>query len=60
MAYASHAHKDIFNVHLLDLLKVARSFGFETPPSINLSTLEARGIGARLTTALQTWTRWAA
>lgn len=37
MAYASHSHKDIFNVHDLDLLKVSRSFGFETPPSINLS-----------------------
>jgi len=35
-AYASHSHKDIFNVHSLDLVKVAKSFGFEVPPKVNL------------------------
>lgn len=36
-AYASHALKQIFNVHHLDLCKVARSFGFTVPPTVNLS-----------------------
>mmetsp|Transcript_11593 Transcript_11593/g.29623 ORF Transcript_11593/g.29623 Transcript_11593/m.29623 type:complete len:624 (+) Transcript_11593:158-2029(+) len=36
LAYNSHQHKDIFNVHTLDLQAVARSFGFLTPPRINL------------------------
>lgn len=36
-AYASHNHKDIFNVHKLDLLKVAKAFGFTVPPRVNLS-----------------------
>jgi len=35
-AYASHALKDIFNVHLLDLRKVSKSFGLEVPPRIDL------------------------
>ena len=30
-AYASHSLK-VFNVQTLDLKKVAKSFGFETPP----------------------------
>lgn len=36
-AYASHAHKHIFNAHLLDLQKVAKSFGFSDPPKVNLN-----------------------
>lgn len=36
-AYASHGHKDIFNVHKLDLLKIGKSFGFDVPPKVNLS-----------------------
>ncbi|KAL6065507.1 ATP-dependent RNA helicase ddx18, variant 2 [Balamuthia mandrillaris] len=39
LAYASHSHKHIFNVHELDLLKVAKSFGFTVPPKVNLSML---------------------
>ena len=35
-AYASHSLKDIFDVHELDLGAVAKSFGFDSPPSVNL------------------------
>jgi ATP-dependent RNA helicase DDX18/HAS1 len=34
LAYNSHQLKDIFNVHLLDLLAVAKSFGFSAPPRV--------------------------
>ena len=37
MAYASHSHRDIFNVHELDLLAVAKAFGFTTPPRVDLA-----------------------
>lgn len=36
-AYASHQHRDIFNVETLDLKKVALSFGFPVPPGVNLN-----------------------
>lgn len=35
-AYDSHQLKTIFDVDTLDLLKVGKSFGFTTPPSIDL------------------------
>ena len=35
-AYASHSLKDIFDVHKLDIPKVARAFGFSVPPKIGL------------------------
>lgn len=38
-AYASHSLKHVFNVNELDLQKVAKSFGFTVPPSVNLSTI---------------------
>lgn len=38
-AYASHSLKNIFDVHTLDLQKVALSFGFKTPPFVDLSIL---------------------
>jgi ATP-dependent RNA helicase DDX18/HAS1 len=34
LAYNSHQLKDAFNVHTLDLLAVARSFGFAQPPRV--------------------------
>ena len=37
MAYGSHAHKDIFNVHELDLQGVAAAFGFTVPPRVDLN-----------------------
>ncbi|MCO5583988.1 hypothetical protein L7F22_037906 [Adiantum nelumboides] len=36
LAYNSHAMKEIFNVHRLDLQAVALSFGFTCPPKVNL------------------------
>jgi len=36
-SYASHSHKDIFDVNSLDLQSVAKQFGFSDPPSVNLS-----------------------
>lgn len=37
MAYASHALKDIFDVHELDLAGVATAFGFANPPRVDLN-----------------------
>jgi ATP-dependent RNA helicase DDX18/HAS1 len=42
LAYASHSHKHIFDVHSLDLQKVAKSFGFTVPPKVNLN-VSAKG-----------------
>lgn len=50
LAYASHSHKDIFNVHELDLQAVARGFGFSVPPRVDLS-LSAKGPKGRVKTA---------
>ncbi|XP_044980848.1 DEAD-box ATP-dependent RNA helicase 27-like [Hordeum vulgare subsp. vulgare] len=36
LAYNSHSMKDIFDVHQLDLKKVAASFCFDNPPKVNL------------------------
>jgi ATP-dependent RNA helicase DDX18/HAS1 len=36
-AYASHAHKHIFDVNSLDLQQVAKAFGFRTPPHVNIN-----------------------
>jgi ATP-dependent RNA helicase DDX18/HAS1 len=36
-AYASHSLRTIFDVHKLDLVKVAKSFGFTAPPRIDLA-----------------------
>ena len=37
LAYTSHSLKDIFKVGSLDLLGVARGFGFTIPPRVNLN-----------------------
>ena len=39
-AYESHSLKQIFDVQTLDLIAVGKSFGFESPPHIDL------GVGA--------------
>ena len=39
LAYNSHQLKDIFNVHTLDLVSVAKSFGFSQPPRVGLFSL---------------------
>ncbi|KAM0799023.1 ATP-dependent RNA helicase-like protein has1 [Usnea florida] len=36
-AYASHSLRSIFDVHRLDLVKVAKSFGFSTPPRVDIT-----------------------
>lgn len=36
-AYDSHHLKTIFDVHTLDLARVAQSFGFRVPPAVDLS-----------------------
>ena len=37
LSYASHGHKDIFNVHELDLQGVGKAFGFSVPPRVDLN-----------------------
>ena len=37
LAYASHGHKNIFDVHSLDLQAVSKGFGFSVPPKVNLN-----------------------
>lgn len=46
LSYNSHQLKSIFNVHRLDLLAVARSFGFHAPPKVTLN-LESSAKKAR-------------
>lgn len=36
-AYASHSLRSVFDVGKLDLVKVARSFGFEAPPRVDIN-----------------------
>lgn len=47
LAYASHSHKDIFNVHELDLQAVATAFGFTVPPRVDVN-FSAKGAKGRL------------
>ncbi|KAA8649852.1 hypothetical protein EYZ11_010100 [Aspergillus tanneri] len=35
-AYASHSLRSVFDVHKIDLVKVAKGFGFSTPPRIDI------------------------
>ena len=43
LAYASHSHRDIFNVHELDLQAVGRAFGFTVPPRVDLAFGKDKG-----------------
>lgn len=36
-AYASHSLRSVFDINKLDLAKVARSFGFSTPPRVEIT-----------------------
>ncbi|KAJ5905309.1 ATP-dependent RNA helicase has1 [Penicillium subrubescens] len=36
-AYASHSLRSVFDVHKLDLVKVAKGFGFSAPPRVDIS-----------------------
>lgn len=44
-SYASHSHKNIFNVQKLDLQKVALAFGFTVPPTVNLNVHASKSKG---------------
>lgn len=46
LAYNSHQLKDVYNVHSLDLLAVAKSFGFTRPPKVQLN-LESKAAHTR-------------
>lgn len=35
--YASHGLRSVFDIHKLDLAKVARSFGFAVPPRVDIN-----------------------
>jgi ATP-dependent RNA helicase DDX18/HAS1 len=37
LAYASHSHRDIFDIHQLDLQGVGRAFGFTAPPRVDIA-----------------------
>ncbi|RPA95377.1 P-loop containing nucleoside triphosphate hydrolase protein [Choiromyces venosus 120613-1] len=41
-AYASHSLRTVFGVHKLDLVKVAKSFSFSTPPKVDIQLGSAR------------------
>jgi ATP-dependent RNA helicase DDX18/HAS1 len=43
LAYASHSHRDIFNVAELDLQAVGLAFGFTTPPRVDLPVSVKKG-----------------
>lgn len=47
LAYVSHSHRDIFNVHNLDLQAVGISFGFTSPPRVDLALSAKGGPGGR-------------
>lgn len=36
-AYASHSLRSVFNIHKLDLKKVAKGFGFNVPPKVDIN-----------------------
>lgn len=46
-SYASHSHKNIFNVQKLDLQKVALAFGFNVPPTVNLKVHASKSKGVQ-------------
>lgn len=48
-AYASHSTKLVYQIDKLDLVKVAKSFGFPVPPKVNI-TIGASGKGVKRNT----------
>ncbi|PGH15323.1 ATP-dependent RNA helicase HAS1 [Helicocarpus griseus UAMH5409] len=42
-AYASHSLRSVFDVHKLDLVKVAKGFGFPTPPRVDITLAASMG-----------------
>lgn len=47
LAYASHSHRDIFNVAELDLQAVGLAFGFTTPPRVDLPSVSTKKGGRK-------------
>ena len=39
LAYTSHVNKSVFNVNDLDIVGLAKSFGFEVPPKVCLDAV---------------------
>ena len=46
LAYNSHTLKDVYNVHELNLMSVALSFGFHRPPKVQLN-LDSKAANGR-------------
>lgn len=42
-AYASHSLRSVYDIHKLDLTKVAKSFGFTTPPRVDMQLSAGMG-----------------
>jgi ATP-dependent RNA helicase DDX18/HAS1 len=42
-AYASHSLRSVFDIHKLDLAKIAKSFGFITPPRVDITMGQGMG-----------------
>ncbi|CAG9979578.1 unnamed protein product [Clonostachys byssicola] len=42
-AYASHSLRSVYDVNKLDLTKVAKSFGFSTPPRVDITLGQSMG-----------------
>ncbi|KAL6849155.1 ATP-dependent RNA helicase [Amphichorda felina] len=42
-AYASHSLRSVYDVNKLDLTKVAKSFGFQTPPRVDIQLGQSMG-----------------
>lgn len=42
-AYASHSLRSVYDVHKLDLTKVAKSFGFTAPPRVDITLASSMG-----------------
>lgn len=55
LAYNSHAAKDTFNVHALDLKAVAKSFGFPAPPKVGAG--QGVGVGKKAAARSRTFPR---
>ena len=42
-AYASHSLRSVYDIQKLDLVKVAKSFGFTTPPRVDITLGQSMG-----------------
>ena len=56
-AYVAHELKDTFNVDTLDVDKIARSFGLQVTPYVNIKSLDI-GLGASMEKKRKKDTNW--